>query len=101
MFNVIHHDSVIKVDCIVRKHSKYRRVEFERRLPVSIASFRTLIVSKEDLILSKLVWAKDSRSELQLGDVKNLLSTSYDSDYVQGWAQSLGVAPLLEEVRDA
>jgi len=29
-------------------------------------------VSKEDLIISKLFWAKDSRSEVQLGDVRNL-----------------------------
>ena len=31
MFNLIHNESLIKVDCIVRKRSEYRRVEFERR----------------------------------------------------------------------
>jgi len=31
------------------------------------------VVSPEDLILSKLEWAKDSRSEVQLNDVRNLL----------------------------
>lgn len=31
MFNLIHEDSVIKVDCIVRKSSHYRREEFARR----------------------------------------------------------------------
>lgn len=101
MFNVIHQESVIKVDCIVRKESEYRRVEFERRQSISVAGFRTVIVSKEDLVLSKLVWAKDSRSELQLGDVKNLLSTGYDVDYVELWAGRLGVDALLEEIRDA
>jgi hypothetical protein len=77
-FNLIHHESVIKVDIIVRKQSEYRRVEFECRQKVSILDFTTYIVSKEDLIISKLWWAKDSRSELQLGDVKNLLATGYD-----------------------
>lgn len=75
IFNLIHHESVIKVDCIVRKDNDYRRVEFERRQKVSILDFTTYLVSKEDLIISKLVWAKDSHSELQLGDVRNLLAT--------------------------
>src|SRR5213594_5124967 len=31
IFNLIHQESVIKVDCIIRKGSEYRRAEFERR----------------------------------------------------------------------
>lgn len=30
LFNLIHQESVIKVDCIVRKNTPYRRAEFER-----------------------------------------------------------------------
>ncbi len=63
LFNLIHQDSMIKVDCIVRKGSPYRRVEFERRQRVVIENFNTWIASKEDLIISKLYWAKDSHSE--------------------------------------
>jgi hypothetical protein len=36
-------------------------------------------LSQEDLIISKLFWATDSHSELQLGDVRNLLATGYDT----------------------
>jgi hypothetical protein len=97
IFNVIHEESVIKVDCIVKKDVEYRNVEFERRRQVAIADFRTFIVSKEDLTLSKLIWAKDSRSELQLGDVRNLLATGCDRDYLEHWALKLGVGDLLEE----
>src|SRR5580658_551407 len=78
LFNLIHNESVIKVDCIVRKQSEYRLAEFDRRQRIKILDFETWIVSKEDLILSKLFWAKDSHSELQLRDVKNLASTGYD-----------------------
>ena len=60
VFNLIHHESVIKIDFIVRKQGEYRQVEFERRQKVSILDFTTYIVSKEDLIISKLWWAKDS-----------------------------------------
>lgn len=97
IFNLIHQESVIKVDCIVRKATEYRQVEFERRRQISIQDFITYIVSKEDLIISKLFWAKDSRSELQLGDVQNLLATGYDAPYLQRWTRELGLDSLLRE----
>ncbi len=97
IFNLIHQDSVIKVDCIIRKRSEYRLVEFERRERISILDFTTFIVSKEDLIISKLFWAKDSHSEIQLGDVKNLLATGYDAAYLQRWTHELGLDNLLKQ----
>ena len=97
MFNLIHQESVIKVDCIVKKLTEYRRVEFARRQQIEIADFKTWIVSKEDLIISKLDWAKDSRSELQLGDVRNLLKTGGDKNYLQDWTSKLGLNYLLQE----
>lgn len=96
-FNLIHLESVIKVDCIVRKKSTYRRLEFERRRQIEVQDFTTWIASKEDLILSKLYWARDSRSETQLRDVKNLLATGYDASYLQEWAKELGLESLLRE----
>jgi hypothetical protein len=54
-------------------------------------------VTREDLILSKLVWARDTVSELQLRDVRQLLSGAVDTDYLQKWAAVLGVDSLLEE----
>lgn len=97
IFNLIHQDSVIKVDCIIRKRSEYRLVEFERRQRISILDFTTFIVSKEDLIISKLFWAKDSHSEIQLGDVKNLLATGYDAAYLQRWTHELRLDNLLKQ----
>jgi len=97
IFNLIHQESVIKVDCIIRQSSDYRRVEFERRERISILDFTTFIVSKEDLIISKLFWAKNSHSEIQLADVQNLLSIGYDADYLQHWTGELGLDNLLNE----
>jgi hypothetical protein len=98
LFNLIHNESVIKVDCIVRKETEYRRTEFNRRQRIKIENFETWIVSKDDLILSKLFWAKDSLSELQIRDVKNLVSTGCDRDYIGQWTGELGVANLWEKV---
>ena len=97
LFNLIHQESVIKVDCIVRKASPYRLAEFARRQRITIEDFSTWIASKEDLIISKLFWAKDSHSELQLRDVKNLASTGYDAAYVGHWTQMLGLVTLWNE----
>jgi hypothetical protein len=97
MFNIIHNQSIIKVDCIVRKPTEYRHKEFERRRRIQMDDFTTFIVSKEDLIISKLDWAKDSHSEKQLTDVKNLLATDYDGVYLRHWTHELGLDTLLEE----
>lgn len=97
LFNMIHQASVIKVDCIVRKSTVYRRLEFDRRRKVTIQDLKTWIVSKEDLIISKLYWAKDSHSEFQLRDVRNLIATGYDSEYLERWARELDLHDLLQE----
>jgi len=99
MFNLIHIESVIKIDFVIRKASDYRRAEFDRRRRIKISGFETWIVSLEDLILSKLVWARDSRSQLQLGDVTNLLLVKPDEEYLRRWADELRVNELLEECR--
>ncbi len=99
LFNLIHQESVIKVDCIVRKNTPYRRAEFERRQHITIEDFSTWIASKEDLIISKLWWAKDSHSELQLRDVKNLTATGCDTDYIRRWTNELGLLNLWQECR--
>jgi hypothetical protein len=97
MFNLIHNESLIKVDCIVRKSTEYRRLEFERRRKITIQNFDTFIVSKEDLVLSKLQWARESRSEMQLKDIRNLLDTGYDEHYLRQWAAALDLTGALEE----
>jgi hypothetical protein len=96
--STMHLGSAIKVDLIVRKNSEYRHVEFERRKSVEFAGVSTWITSREDLILSKLVWASDSGSEMQLRDVRTLIDDSVDWAYLKDWAAKLGVAAKLEEV---
>lgn len=100
MFNIIHTALLVKIDFIVRKENAYRKEEFSRRRKITIDGVDMYIVSPEDLILSKLFWAKDSRSELQRRDVKNLLEDVKDIDkgYIDKWKDALGVAELLEEM---
>lgn len=100
MFNMIHNALVVKVDCVVKKDSDYRREEFARRRPVAIAEQQVFMVAPEDLILSKLDWAKESRSQLQLDDVRNLLRSgpALDTAYLNRWVERLGLTALYQEV---
>ncbi len=84
MFNIIHNKLMVKVDLICRKNTEYRRVEFERRSHVDIGGISIWTVRIEDLILSKLSWAKDGESQRQLTDVVELLKDprAYDQKYL-------------------
>jgi len=99
MFNIIHKEWLIKVDFITRKNEPYRKTEFERRHTIEVEGVPVSVVAPEDLILSKLYWAKDSESELQQRDVRQmiLLSPDLDWNYLDKWAPELGVAELLEK----
>jgi hypothetical protein len=57
------------------------------------------IASPEDLILSKLFWAKESFSEMQIQDVKNLMRTVPDLDvnYIEKWLPELGLEEIYKE----
>ena len=85
MFNVLHLEKVVKLDFIVRKDTPYRRQEFERRNRVQMPGFEAWIVSREDLILSKLAWAKESGSELQLRDAGALPAGGTDEAYLRSY----------------
>jgi hypothetical protein len=98
MFNLMHFATGVKIDIIVRKSSEYRQVEFARRKDIEMSEVKTCIVSREDLILSKLVWAKDADSELQRRDVDSLLDDSLDRKYLDQWAARLGVADILRQI---
>jgi hypothetical protein len=100
MFNIIHHAFVIKVDFMIRKESEYRFEEFSRRKRISVEGHELFIVAPEDLILSKLEWAKNTHSEVQLADVRNLLGCveGLDRNYLSQWASRLGLESLYHEV---
>ncbi|MBI5166540.1 MAG: hypothetical protein HY998_02200 [candidate division NC10 bacterium] len=88
------------MDFIVRKDTDYRQEEFRRRRRVPVEDVEVAFVSPEDLILSKLVWARESRSDIQLADVRNLLANVEDLDrkYLKEWAGRLGLEETLREM---
>lgn len=98
-FNMIHNATLVKVDVLIRKDEPYRKTEFERRREKELAGGRVMVVAPEDLLLSKLAWAKDSASEMQMKDAKNVAQASegLDRPYLEAWAARLGLSELLKE----
>lgn len=100
MFNIIHNDSVVKVDFIIRKDEEYRIEEFARKKKITIDTVPVWIVAPEDLILSKLVWVKNSGSELQFRDARQMMALKdIDETYLQKWSRTLGVDDLMKRAK--
>jgi predicted nucleotidyltransferase len=99
-WNIVHLPSVVKIDLIPRKDTRYRRAEFERRSEVELAGVRLWIVSVEDLILSKLEWSRESGSGQQRSDIRLLLDAPLDRAYLNEWAMHLDLGGLLKEVEN-
>ena len=62
LFNLAH---LVKVDLIVRNDDEFQRHEFARRRRHELGASSAWVISKEDLILSKLVWAAPTGSAMR------------------------------------
>lgn len=98
MFNILNNQTILKIDCVVLKESEFEMNAFARRRKVKYTDdFEVCIISREDLILSKLNWAKNTKSERQLLDVASIIRNGYDEEYVKIWAKKLDIENLLNE----
>lgn len=97
MFNVINNNTGVKVDCIIRKPTKFEIEKFARRRKTEVDGVSFWVTSKEDLILSKLAWAKDSLSEKQFSDIRNLLEGGVDEEFFQSHLELLRLQEIWAE----
>ncbi|HJS50326.1 MAG TPA: DUF6036 family nucleotidyltransferase [Pyrinomonadaceae bacterium] len=100
MFNVISHEHGGKIDCIVMKDTDFARASFQRRYKVSVAGVDFWTITKEDLIVAKLNWARETHSEMQIRDIANLTSSEYDAAYVDNWVGRLQLEFIWREVAE-
>ena len=97
MFNMLHQETLVKIDCVMRKDTEFQEEAFSHRRKINFSGFDLWIISKDDLILSKLNWAKKSKSEMQMRDVASMIRSDYDEGYVRSWAKKLDVEDILED----
>ncbi len=99
-FNVIHPDSGGKVDVFVSPQSDdFTRSRLARRVRADVFGIPTWVATPEDVVLAKLRWRLQSRSELQWRDCVEIAGVlELDREYLQRWAPSLAVADDVDEL---
>jgi hypothetical protein len=103
-FNLIHLETMFKVDVFVSKRRPYDRAQFERRQEQVVATDpeqTAYVASAEDTVLTKLEWYQSGGqvSERQWRDVLGVLEAQgdrLDLAYLRRWSAELGVADPLE-----
>ena len=108
-FNLIHLDTMFKVDVFVAKQRPFDRAQLQNATEQIVAEdpIRTAyIASAEDTILAKLEWYRlgGEVSERQWRDVLGVASLQYESldwRYMTDHAVTLHVSDLLERLKNA
>lgn len=109
-FNIIHLETMLKIDVFIAPNTSYAKETFNRRRKVSLDEEQKdsefYLASPEDVILNKLIWylRGGGASKQQLRDVMGILAIqgSIDSNYLKNWAPKLQVEELLKKLfRDA
>lgn len=104
-FNLIHLETMFKVDIFVSKQRPFDEVQFARRIRQIVAANpeqSIYVASAEDTILTKLEWYRQGGevSERQWRDVLGIFKVQADNldvEYLHRWANELGVTDLLEK----
>jgi hypothetical protein len=105
-FNLIHYETMFKVDIFIPKLDTAGQEEMERRQQYQVSDNPQQLLylaSAEDIILNKLQWFQmgGGVSERQWNDVLGVIRIQHkklDRSYLERAAQQRGVADLLQKV---
>ncbi len=103
-FNLIHRETMFKVDVFILKTRPFEQAQLSRREEQVLSlepERRAYVCTAEDTILAKLEWYRmgGEVSERQWRDVLGVMAVQgqrLDLDYLRRWATELGVGDLLE-----
>jgi hypothetical protein len=102
-FNLLHYDTMFKVDIFFAKDRSFDRAQLSRRVLKKLSSDsprQVYVLTAEDNIVAKLEWYRMAGevSERQWRDVLGIMKTklsALDIEYMRKAAESLGVTDLL------
>jgi len=100
-FNIIHPSSGLKIDVIIPKKNEFDRLRFERRRTVRTAEgLEVSYSSPEDIIVSKIEFYQQGRSEKHLRDIAGIIKISGDDldfDYLAVWMGEKGLRAVWDD----
>lgn len=94
MFNIIDFATGWLVDFIFRKARPFSVEEFARRRTVELPGLRLSVAAPEDVLISKLEWAKLGESQRQIEDaagITRVQADTLDTACVERWVHELGL----------
>jgi hypothetical protein len=99
-FNLLHHNSGLKIDVMIRKQSPHAVEEFKRRQKLSFSkNFEAFLAAPEDIIIKKLSFYREGGSEKHLTDIRGILAnTEVDMPYIQKWVDALSLKQEWDKV---
>ena len=106
-FNVLHPPSGNKVDFIVSGNDPWNRSQLTRRRRIFIQpELEGFASSPEDVIIAKMIYYREGRSQKHINDISKMLGRSgdqIDQQYIHHWASELGLlsiwTTILERVQ--
>ncbi len=104
LFNVIDLATGWKIDLIIRKSRAFSQEEFGRRRRVSLHDVPLFVASAEDVVISKLEWAKLAQSRRQIEDAGAILKVrkdALDHAYLEKWVGDLELKKERDDARHA
>lgn len=103
-FNIIHPESGLKVDVMVRKDTAFDRSRFSRvRTLRPTESYLAAFASAEDVIIKKMEYYREGGSDKHLRDIAGMLKISgaeIDQAYIVEWADRLGLRDVWEMIQE-
>ena len=105
-FNIIHLETMLKVDVFIAKETPFHQESLRRRKKDTIdeddVSIELYLASAEDIILHKLDWfcqlgQESERQWLDILGVIKVQGNQLDQKYLKKWAEELALPDLLKK----
>jgi hypothetical protein len=101
-FNVLNPPSGNKIDFMISRRDSWGRSQLQRRRrEMLVPGCEGYAAAPEDIIISKLIYFQEGRSEKHIRDIVAMMDSSaslIDKNYLQKWIDELGLANEWQHV---